>query len=568
MEKATAETIGQKIIREMEEVNSYNQKICKCLNELENIIIPHKEDRNPLIVDEENYNILDELILIKFDILKNLDINNYEYIFLIKFFEFAFIKESALNYELINDKVEFLQLIFNELGHEKISDESEKYKNDILENHKEWIPLENIISELLNVIGLIFCGYIKFSKTNKDVVEFLLDVLKLFYDVNAKFDWKNLEIIPKGNISESFIKLLSDELENFIVLVIENNMIVMKRMDPEEIVNAISQGKKLIKKKINKNKFPKNYKKEDNMTEIKSIEIRTGKPSEKEKLKNIETIKINNSNKNNDITNINNINLNQTQNLNLKEEQKKKDDEELEKIGKNEVKKDLNYPSIESGKENNLGNEEYQSLKKTLLNLQRQIDSLNEKNIRLESDKKIIENKYEKIYKLANENKVEIKKLRNELDLIKVRGGLKAFIDYIYYSFNLKDSIYYEDKITELYKYLEPLIFNVNYDNELIQQLKILLSNSLKKLKIDNDYAHPFLDDSAIKIIFNIADPNNECQKLKSKLIEKKIDTPILKLIEIRKMNFYKKEKLEQEEKTLTDEFRKNDLKKLLFRKS
>ena len=249
MEKATAETIGQKIRREMEEVNSYNQKICKCLNELENIIILYKEDRTPLIVDEANYNILNELILIKFDYLKDLDINNYEYIFLIKFFEFAFIKESALNYELINDKVEFLQLIFNELGHEKISDESEKYKNGILENHKEWIPLENIISELLNVIGLIFCGYIKFSKTNKDVVEFLLDVLKLFYDVNAKFNWKNLEIIPKENISESFIKLLSDELENFIVLVIENNMIVMKRMNPEEIVNAISQGKKLIKKK-------------------------------------------------------------------------------------------------------------------------------------------------------------------------------------------------------------------------------------------------------------------------------------------------------------------------------
>ena len=566
MEKPTAETIGQKIRREMEEANSNNQKICKCLNELENIIIPHKEDRNPLIVDEENYNILDQLILIKFDYLKDLNINNYEYIFLIKFFEFAFIKESALNYELINDKVEFLQLIFNELGHEKISEKSEKYKNDILENHKEWIPLENIISELLNVIGLIFCGYIKFSKTNKDVVEFLLDVLKLFYDVNAKFDWKNLEIIPKRNISESFIKLLSDELENFIVLVIENNMIVMKRMNPEEIVNAISQGKKLIKKKINKNKFPKNYKKEDNMTEIKSIEIRTGKPSEKEKLKNIRTIKINNSNENNDITNLNNINLNQSQNLNLKES-KKKNDEEFVKLGKNEVKKDLNYPSIESGKENNLGNEEYQSLKKTLLNLQRQIDSLNEKNIRLESDKKIIEKKYEKIYKLANENKVEIKKLRNELDLIKVLDGLKAFIDYIYYSFNLKDSIYYEDKITELYKYLEPLIFNVNYDNELIQQLKILLSNSLKKLKIGNDYAHPFLDGSVIKIIFNIADPNNECQKLKSKLIEKKIDAPILKLIEIRKMNFNKKEKLEQEEKTLTDELRKNDLKKLLFQK-
>ena len=201
------------------------------------------------------------------------------------------------------------------------------------------------------------------------------------------------------------------------------------------------------------------------------------------------------------------------------------------------------------------------------MNLQRQIDSLNEKNIRLESDKKIIEKKYEKIYKLANDNKVEIKKLRNELDLIKVQGGLKAFIDYIYYSFNLKDSIYYEDKITELYKYLEPLIFNVNYDNELIQQLKILLSNSLKKLKIGNDYAHQFLDDSVIKIIFNIADPNNECQKLKSKLIEKKIDAPILKLIEIRKMNFYKKEKLEQEEKTLTDELRKNDFKKLLLQK-
>ena len=567
MEKPTAQTIGQKIIREMEEVNSYNQKICKCLNELQNIIIPYKEDRTPLIVEEENYNILNELILIKFDYLKDLDINNYEYIFLIKFFEFAFIKESALNYELINDKVEFLQLIFNELGHEKISEESEKYKNEILENHKEWIPLENIISELLNVIGLIFCSYIKFSKTNKDIVEFLLDVLKLFYDVNAKFDWKNLEIIPKGNISESFIKLLSYELENFFVLVIENNMIVMKKMNNEEIVNAISQGEKLIKKKINKNKFSKKYKEEDNMTEIKSIEIRAGNPSEKEKLKNKEIIKINNSNENNDITNLNNINLNQSQNLNLKES-KKKNDEELVKIGKNEVKKDLNYPSIESGKENNLGNEEYQSLKKTLLNLQKQIDSLNEKTTRLESDKKIIEKKYDKIYKLANENKVEIKKLRNELDLIKVRGGLKAFIDYIYYSFNLKDSIYYEDKITEIYEYLEPLIFSVNYDNELIQQLKILLSNSLKNLKIGNDYAHLFLDDSAIKIIFNIADPNNECQKLKSKLIEKKIDAPILKLIEIRKMNFYKKEKLEQEEKTLTDEFRKNDLKKLLFRKS
>ena len=97
----------------------------------------------------------------------------------------------------------------------------------------------------------------------------------------------------------------------------------------------------------------------------------------------------------------------------------------------------------------------------------------------------------------------ELDKVKSDLELIKLRDGLKAFIDYVYSGLKLTNRINYENKIYAIYDTFD-LNFNSDlYDQSLIKKIKSTLFIVYKKLNSGNSLAHNInLDRSIIDQVF------------------------------------------------------------------
>ena len=168
------------------------------------------------------------------------------------------------------------------------------------------------------------------------------------------------------------------------------------------------------------------------------------------------------------------------------------------------------------------------------------------------SNKRLLKNVNQlKLESTYNSNKII--KLESQLDTIKIRDGIKAFIDYIFVSLNLEGKIGYERKIYMIYNILDKKINNDN--RPLIKNIKFIIYNVFKKLHLGNGLAHDInLNRSFIEQMFElIKDKANEDRLEETKLEFKKtnMEEIIKELIIVRKNNYNKAEDVKEREEQI-----------------
>ena len=193
-----------------------------------------------------------------------------------------------------------------------------------------------------------------------------------------------------------------------------------------------------------------------------------------------------------------------------------------------------------------------------------------ESNQKLEKSNKKLEKSNQKLKKNIEQLKLDstnfsnkVDKLESQLDTIKMRDGIKAFIDYIFASLKLAEKIGYESKIYMIYSTLNKK--SKDYNQHLIKNIKFILYTVFKKLNIGNEFAHNVdLNSSIVDQMFELIKDNDNEEKLKETKIEfqkTNMDRVIKKLIQVRKENYNKPiEMRENEEKNVLSEVKDLDL--------
>ena len=193
-----------------------------------------------------------------------------------------------------------------------------------------------------------------------------------------------------------------------------------------------------------------------------------------------------------------------------------------------------------------------------------------ESNQKLEKSNKKLEKSNQKLKKNIEQLKLastnfsnKVDKLESQLDTIKMRDGIKAFIDYIFASLKLAEKIGYESKIYMIYFTLDKK--SKDYNQHLIKNIKFILYTVFKKLNIGNEFAHNVdLNSSIVDQMFELIKDNDNEEKLKETKIEfqkTNMDRVIKKLIQVRKENYNKPiEVRENEEKNVLSEVKDLDL--------
>jgi chromosome segregation ATPase len=227
------------------------------------------------------------------------------------------------------------------------------------------------------------------------------------------------------------------------------------------------------------------------------------------------------------------------------DKQKKQEDDvqsimnEMKKI-KNKLKNmemsiSNNEQKIKSLEESN------QKLEESNQKLEESNQKLEESNQKLEKSNKKLEKSNQKLKKNIEQLKLDstnfsnkVDKLESQLDTIKMRDGIKAFIDYIFASLKLAAKIGYESKIYMIYSTLNKK--SKDYNQHLIKNIKFILYTVFKKLNIGNEFAHNVdLNSSIVDQMFELIKDNDNEEKLKETKIEfqkTNMDRVIKKLIQ------------------------------------
>ena len=210
------------------------------------------------------------------------------------------------------------------------------------------------------------------------------------------------------------------------------------------------------------------------------------------------------------------------------------------------------------------------SLEESNQKLEESNQKLVESNQKLEKSNKKLEKSNQKLKKNIEQLKLDstnfsnkVDKLESQLDTIKMRDGIKAFIDYIFASLKLAAKIGYESKIYMIYITLDKK--SKDYNQHLIKNIKFILYTVFKKLNIGNEFAHNVdLNSSIVDQMFELIKDNDNEEKLKETKIEfqkTNMDRVIKKLIQVRKENYNKPiEVRENEEKNVLSEVKDLDL--------
>ena len=447
---------------------------------------------------------------------KNIDIINYASC---TAFFCLFLGANDFKLNNIDRKIKYFEEIVNFLETRK---ESEIF-NDLQQPDDLLILYENLFQEgfYANIALVIF------NLEMDSIIEFTVKLIQKFYNVDIDFEFNQLRSLSALNALSDLYRIFVDEKgegqnENYTHLKIENGHLAFSSFTNDEIL-----------KDINSINFE--------ITEEKKTEkkIRIKKKKNKKKKTNILN---NQENK----TNIENNIIINNDNMDLKEESKDKNS--IEDINKDNIIKNLNCKINELEKDKNeltKKNKKYLEIIRDKGNkikkLNEEINLLSSKINKINSERNKIKENLDKYKKMNNDMTNEISKLKSDLVLIKIRDGLKQFINFIYKSCELSGETIYEEKISHINNYFDEK-FRYIKNKSFLKKTKNILFNIYKKLKSGNELAHDVnLDMPIIEQIKSIIiiDKEKENEITIFDLIQELNSDQIIKELILNKKNYY-----------------------------
>ena len=447
---------------------------------------------------------------------KNIDIINYASC---TAFFCLFLGANDFKLNNIDRKIKYFEEIVNFLETRK---ESEIF-NDLQQPDDLLILYENLFQEgfYANIALVIF------NLEMDSIIEFTVKLIQKFYNVDIDFEFNQLRSLSALNALSDLYRIFVDEKgegqnENYTHLKIENGHLAFSSFTNDEIL-----------KDINSINFE--------ITEEKKTEKNIRKKKKKNKKKKTSILN-NQQNK----TNIENNIIINNDNMDLKEESKDKNS--IEDINKDNIIKNLNCKINELEKDKNeltKKNKKYLEIIRDKGNkikkLNEEINLLSSKINKINSERNKIKENLDKYKKMNNDMTNEISKLKSDLVLIKIRDGLKQFINFIYKSCELSGETIYEEKISHINNYFDEK-FRYIKNKSFLKKTKNILFNIYKKLKSGNELAHDVnLDMPIIEQIKSIIiiDKEKENEITIFDLIQELNSDQIIKELILNKKNYY-----------------------------
>lgn len=447
---------------------------------------------------------------------KNIDIINYASC---TAFFCLFLGANDFKLNNIDRKIKYFEEIVNFLETRK---ESEIF-NDLQQPDDLLILYENLFQEgfYANIALVIF------NLEMDSIIEFTVKLIQKFYNVDIDFEFNQLRSLSALDALSDLYRIFVDEKgegqnENYTHLKIENGHLAFSSFTNDEIL-----------KDINSINFE--------ITEEKKTEKNIRKKKKKNKKKKTNILN-NQENK----TNIENNIIINNDNMDLKEESKDKNS--IEDINKDNIIKNLNCKINELEKDKNeltKKNKKYLEIIRDKGNkikkLNEEINLLSSKINKINSERNKIKENLDKYKKMNNDMTNEISKLKSDLVLIKIRDGLKQFINFIYKSCELSGETIYEEKISHINNYFDEK-FRYIKNKSFLKKTKNILFNIYKKLKSGNELAHDVnLDMPIIEQIKSIIiiDKEKENEITIFDLIQELNSDQIIKELILNKKNYY-----------------------------
>ena len=447
---------------------------------------------------------------------KNIDIINYASC---TAFFCLFLGANDFKLNNIDRKIKYFEEIVNFLETRK---ESEIF-NDLQQPDDLLILYENLFQEgfYANIALVIF------NLEMDSIIEFTVKLIQKFYNVDIDFEFNQLRSLSALDALSDLYRIFVDEKgegqnENYTHLKIENGHLAFSSFTNDEIL-----------KDINSINFE--------ITEEKKTEKNIRKKKKKKKKKKTNILN-NQENK----TNIENNIIINNDNMDLKEESKDKNS--IEDINKDNIIKNLNCKINELEKDKNeltKKNKKYLEIIRDKGNkikkLNEEINLLSSKINKINSERNKIKENLDKYKKMNNDMTNEISKLKSDLVLIKIRDGLKQFINFIYKSCELSGETIYEEKISHINNYFDEK-FRYIKNKSFLKKTKNILFNIYKKLKSGNELAHDVnLDMPIIEQIKSIIiiDKEKENEITIFDLIQELNSDQIIKELILNKKNYY-----------------------------
>jgi len=447
---------------------------------------------------------------------KNIDIINYASC---TAFFCLFLGANDFKLNNIDRKIKYFEEIVNFLETRK---ESEIF-NDLQQPDDLLILYENLFQEgfYANIALVIF------NLEMDSIIEFTVKLIQKFYNIDIDFEFNQLRSLSALDALSDLYRIFVDEKgegqnENYTHLKIENGHLAFSSFTNDEIL-----------KDINSINFE--------ITEEKKTEKKIRKKKKKNKKKKTNILN-NQENK----TNIENNIIINNDNMDLKEESKDKNS--IEDINKDNIIKNLNCKINELEKDKNeltKKNKKYLEIIRDKGNkikkLNEEINLLSSKINKINSERNKIKENLDKYKKMNNDMTNEISKLKSDLVLIKIRDGLKQFINFIYKSCELSGETIYEEKISHINNYFDEK-FRYIKNKSFLKKTKNILFNIYKKLKSGNELAHDVnLDMPIIEQIKSIIiiDKEKENEITIFDLIQELNSDQIIKELILNKKNYY-----------------------------
>ena len=568
--------VGKFLDEQIETEYKRRATIIESLNKFGNLVIPQYK---PL-----KYSIQDDFVLFKYarerlkyfqDYLENDSENSFDHLCCFCFTA-LFLGDEDFKYENLEERIKYFDVILN--CKENKDDPNQpiflKALIDDVNTKNYSFYIISLLNEKFKKDFFIFM-LLLIMKYQEDLFpEVLIRKIQYKNDIKIDFDYSDLSGLSKETIVKDLYDIFVNDNNDkkdvtLIHLVLDKEAIKegpkFSLDEVYEYIYSLDDRQKEKKMKV-KNYLEENFKEKKN-TSIKSIK------TENKKDNNIEISKNKENNKDGKIEkNINN------------EEKGKEKEKENDDI-KNADEKNTKIIEELSFKINNMENNikimneknviENENNKKRIEMYETQLNDYKAKLGNYENKLEKYENKFESYIKQNELDKREIKaknlkikkleknynklrldmtnksnqldKIQSELDIIKIREGIKAFIDFIYASLKLTKVLSYDEKVYSIYDKLNSFSDAKKYDIKLIKLLKSAVYNFYKKYKSGNDLAHSMdLNRSIIEQLFQIIKPKDDKDKysnletiLKDKM---NIESLMKKIIMNRKENYFLKD--------------------------
>ena len=482
----------------------------------------------------------------------------------------------------------------------------EKYKGNVLRLFKELFP-KNF---------LIFIGLLILTNESNLFLEVLFRQIQNSFDVKYDFEYEDISKLPLEQAINDLCEIMINSEKNLIHLKLDEGHFQSYSFNNDEILEVLDslndeqkEKKDRIKSIIEKKKKKVTSKgKKQSLNKINeklpSQNVEKGERSINEKNNNAIELNLNINNENSNINCERQIVIQKEddkqeqkeddkqdeddkqeednkQKEDDKQEQKENDkkkenDKQEQKEGDKQERQEDDKQKKQEDDEQSIMNEmkkiknKLKNMEMSISNNEQKIKSLEVSNQKLEKSNKKLEKSNQKLKKNIEQLKLastnfsnKVDKLESQLDTIKMRDGIKAFIDYIFASLKLAEKIGYESKIYMIYITLDKK--SKDYNQHLIKNIKFILYTVFKKLNIGNEFAHNVdLNSSIVDQMFELIKDNDNEEKLKETKIEfqkTNMDRVIKKLIQVRKENYNKPiEVRENEEKNVLSEVKDLDL--------